>query len=100
MGKVRVAASQYATGTNVQENLEKLLKVIDQAAAGGAKLVASPEFVNHSSPWPDQEYCWNVAMALDGDFVKAVQERARKHQIYVVFNGTVRGERPAVTDTN
>jgi predicted amidohydrolase len=43
-GTVRVAAIQMASGPNVAANLSEAERLIAQAAAGGAKLVALPEY--------------------------------------------------------
>ena len=43
-GTVRVAAIQMASGPNVAANLSEAERLIEQAVAGGAKLVALPEY--------------------------------------------------------
>jgi nitrilase len=43
-GTVRVAAIQMASGPNVAANLSEAERLIQQAVAGGAKLVALPEY--------------------------------------------------------
>ena len=89
---VRVATTQYRTGNDVLQNLDTLLDLVKQAAQGGAELVVAPEFGNHTSFYRDKEHAWEVAITLDGDYLKAVQEAARKYSIHVAFNATRRGE--------
>lgn len=43
MPSVRMATTQYRTTNNVQDNLGQLVSVIEEAAAGGARLVVTPE---------------------------------------------------------
>lgn len=43
-GSIRVAAIQMAAGPNVSGNLEEAARLLDMAAAQGAKLVALPEY--------------------------------------------------------
>jgi predicted amidohydrolase len=91
---VRVATTQYRTGNDVQANLALLLSLIDEAADGGAALVVTPEFGNHTSFYSDAEQAWQVAVEADGDYVRAVCDKAAQRGIHVVFNATCRGEAP------
>jgi deaminated glutathione amidase len=101
MTTIRVATTQYNTGNDVQANLEKLLGFIDQAAAGGAQLVVTPEFGNHTSFYQGPDHCWEIAIDPDGDYVQAIKDRAREKSIHVVFNATCRGEvKPKAFITN
>lgn len=98
---VRVATTQYRVENNIQENLSKLLGYIDAAAEGGARLVVTPEFGNHSSFYKDADEAWEAAITLDGDYLAAVKQKAAEKNIYVVFNSTLRGEqKPTVYITN
>jgi predicted amidohydrolase len=91
---IRVATCQYRTGNDVDANLQKLLSMIDAAEAGGAALLAAPEFGNHTSLFDSAEHAWEHAVTEDGPYVTAVQDRARLHGIHVVFNATRRSESP------
>lgn len=88
---VRVATSQYRTGDNVDANLHTLLSLIAEAAEAGAQLLVAPEFGNHTSFYQDAAHAWEVAVSVEGDYVKVVQEAAAQHAIHVVFNATCRG---------
>lgn len=99
MTEVTVAAAQFATSTDVEENLATCLRMIDAAAATGARLIVLPEFSNHLSIYDSAEHCRSVAVDLDGGFVGSCARRARRHGAYVVLTVTVR--RPdGVTVTN
>jgi nitrilase len=82
-GVTRVAAVQLASGPNIKGNLNEAGRLIEMAVAGGAKLVALPEY-------------FAIMGLRDGDKVKArekpgdgpIQEflaaEARKHGIWLV----------------
>ena len=57
-GVTRVAAVQLASGPNIKGNLNEAGRLIEMAAAGGAKLVALPEY-------------FAIMGLRDGDKVKA-----------------------------
>ena len=97
---VRVAACQFATGPDVEDNLATVLRMVDRAAADGAELVVLPEFCNHPSWYADADAAWDVAVDLDGSFVKAVAGRAVEHGVWVMLNATVRRDAGHITDTN
>jgi deaminated glutathione amidase len=95
----RVAAAQFATGTDRADNLSTALRMIDQAAGEmGAvdhpRLVVLPEFCNHLSVYESAEHCFEVAIDLDPQaddgWVSAVSEAARRRAMWVQVNCTVR----------
>ena len=45
--EVRVAAAQFAVGTDVSDNLAKALSWVEKAGQLGVDLIVTPEFVNH-----------------------------------------------------
>ena len=97
---VRVAACQFATGPDVEDNLATVLRMVDAAVAEGAELVVLPEFCNHPSWYADAGHAWDVALDLDGPFVKAVAAKAAETGAWVMLNATVRREPGRITDTN
>ncbi len=99
MTKLRVAAAQFTSSCDVEENLATCLQMIDAAAGTGAHLIVLPEFCNHHSVYEDAEHCRRVASELDGRFVNACARRARDHAVHVVLTVTVQ-RRGAVTVTN
>ena len=54
MSTLRVAAAQFHVNADLDGNLERSLKAVDEAAAGGARLVVLPEFCNHLSWYQDK----------------------------------------------
>ena len=99
MSVVTVAAAQFATAGDVEENLAVCLEMIDEAADAGAELIVLPELCNHLSVYDDADHCRRVAVAPDGGFVTACARRARARAAHVVLTVTV--PRPGgVTITN
>ena len=97
---VRVAAVQLGAGLSVEENLAACLRMLDEAAKHRPDLVVLPEFCNHLSWYDDKAHCYRVSVALDGPFLSAISERAKKHGFYVVVNCTVQREGEAATGTS
>jgi predicted amidohydrolase len=97
---VRVAAVQLGAGLDVEENLAACLRMLDEAATHKPDLVVLPEFCNHLSWYDDKAHCYRVSVALEGPFLAAVGERAKKHGFYVVVNCTVQREGETTTGTS
>ena len=97
---LRVAAVQFATGTDLDENLATCLRMLDAAAADGAELVVMPEFCNHLSVYESQEHCRSVAVALDGPWLGALAQRSAEHGLYASLTVTVPRDGDRVTATN
>ena len=98
--RVRAAAVQFATGTDLEENLAACLRMLDAAAAEGADLVVMPEFCNHLSVYEDEEHCRSVAVALDGPWLGALAQRSAEHGVHASFPVTVPRSGDRVTATN
>ena len=79
----RVAAAQFAAGTDAAVNLLACLRAIDAAAEAGAELVVLPEFCNHLSWYADRTHARREARRLGDDFLTAVAGRAARHRVYV-----------------
>ncbi|WP_040714439.1 nitrilase-related carbon-nitrogen hydrolase [Nocardia takedensis] len=79
----RVAAAQFAAGTDAAVNLDACLRAIDAAAGAEAELVVLPEFCNHLSWYADRAHARRAALRLGDDFLTAVAERAARHGIHV-----------------
>ncbi|AOS98301.1 (R)-stereoselective amidase [Microbulbifer aggregans] len=97
---IRVAAAQFHVGTDVEENLGTVLRMLDQAAEVRPDLVVLPEFCNHLSWYDSQEHCAEVSVTLDGAFLQAVAEKARALGIHVVVNCTVRRDDGTITGSS
>jgi predicted amidohydrolase len=102
MAKIRVAAAQFYTGTNVADNLATVLRMIDEAAIIRPDVLVLPEFCNHSSWYPDRDYSYRVAVDLDPEdpFLEAVGRKVAEVGFYVMLNCTVRRDNHEVTGTN
>ncbi|MFV8784242.1 nitrilase-related carbon-nitrogen hydrolase [Microbulbifer sp. SA54] len=96
----KVAALQFATGTETNENLATCIRMIDAAAARGARLMVLPEFCNRISWYRDREQAWDCALDLQGTFLAAIAERARLHRCYVLINVSLRRREPDITVTS
>ena len=86
---LRVAAAQFAVGTDVDANLAACVRMLDTAAADGAELAVLPEFCNHLSVYDSADHCRAVAVPLDGDWLGALARRAAHHRMYAALAVTV-----------
>ena len=98
--RIRAASVQFATGTDLDENLATCLRMLDAAAAEGAELVVMPEFCNHISVYDDQDHCRSVAVTLDGPWLGALARRSADHGVYTSLTVTVPRSERRVTATN
>lgn len=77
---MRVAMAQITAGDDPSANLDNLARLVEEAAAGGADLIAFPEATM---------CCYGVPLApiaepLDGPWATAVRDIARRHGIAVI----------------
>lgn len=86
----RVAALQFASGTDVRANLDTCLRMIDEASASQPQVMVLPEFCNHISWYDDASHARSVSLDLDGIFLQAIAERARRYGCYIVLNVSLR----------
>ena len=87
---MRVAVAQFAVGPDVAANLSTCLRMLDAAARSRPALVVLPEFCNHPSWYDDAAHCHAVALAPDGEFLRAIAAKAAAINAYVVINCTLR----------
>lgn len=97
---LRVAALQFAVTEDVEANLATCLRMTDEAAATGAKVVVLPEFSNHVSWYSGREHSHSKALTLDGDFLAAIGAKAAEHEIYLMINVTLMREDGRVSGSN
>ena len=97
---MRVAVAQFGVGPDVDANLATCLAALDRAADVQADLVVLPEFCNHPSWYDDASHCFEVALHLDGDFLRAVAATARAIGAWVVVNSTLRRSASRCTGTS
>jgi predicted amidohydrolase len=93
----RVAALQFASGTDVDLNLATCLRMIDAAQAHAPDLLVLPEFCNHISWYDDAAHARAVAVERDGPFLAAVAQRAQRHGCYIVINVSLRRDAGVLT---
>ncbi len=101
MTRVRVAVAQLGTGNDVQENLKTCLRMIDRTAeACNPNIIVLPEFCNHCAWYESVEQAFDVALDLEGDFLREIADQAVRHGAYVKINVTVKRDNPAPSITN
>ncbi|CAA0081962.1 N-carbamoyl-D-amino acid hydrolase [Zhongshania aliphaticivorans] len=88
--QVRVAAAQCAIGSNVEQNLETCLRVLDKAAQLKPDLVVLPEFSNHLSWYDGAEHCFEVSLDIDSPFLSAIANKAKEIGAFVSIGATLR----------
>ena len=98
--QVRVSAVQFATGTDLEENLATCMRMLDAAVEDGARLVVLPEFCNHISVYDSHAHCRAVAVPLDGPWVGTLAQRVAEHGVYAALAVTVPRTGDWVTVTN
>jgi len=82
-GMFRVAAIQMASGPNVSANLSEAERLIDMAAAQGAKLVALPEYFAIMGVKESDKVAVREAEGK-GPIQKFLSQMAKKHKIWLV----------------
>ena len=96
----RVAALQFASGTDVDANLETCLRMIDRAAQHEPQVMVLPEFCNHISWYDDAEHARRVSLDLEGEFLAQIARRAGQHNCHIVINVSLRRDGDALTITS
>jgi len=92
---MRIAVTQFATSSNIRDNLATCIRVIDEAAICKPDLIVLPEYSNtlfcHTqSCYHDHNQAWNEALSIDDDFLQRIAERAKKHNCYIVLGVTLK----------
>ncbi len=83
MTDVRVSLVQFAAATDKDENLAAIHRLVAGAADGGPDVVVLPEACMHDFGPPEMSL-GPVAEPLDGPFVSALAELARRHAAHLV----------------
>lgn len=94
---VRLAALQFSSGLDTQKNLDKILEMLEKAQSEKPHLVVLPEFCNHASWYDSQEHCYEVAVDINGNFIKEIGKKARDLASLLVCNVTLRKPQKKVT---
>ncbi len=79
-GTLRIAAVQMNSGADKERNIETALRLIDRAAAEGARLIALPEVWTHLG---SDEGGLEAAEPIPGPVTERLAERARRHGVYI-----------------
>ena len=78
----RIALAQTTSSDDFQANLAEALRLVEQAAAGGAELVAFPEVFLYVGGRKGKLEC---AQALDGEVVGRFREAAARHGMMILL---------------
>ena len=104
---MRVAVSQFATTSNLQENLASCIRMINEAAVCKPAVIVLPQYCNSQfantpvnftsagkiqSGYVDHNQAWDEAVSIDGEFLQKIAQQAKKHHCYIVANVTLRQE--------
>lgn len=89
MFNIRVAAAQFASGIDVDENLQTCLRMIDEAAEHRPNLIVLPEFCNRLSWYQNQDEVYDTAVPIGGAFLQAIGNKACEHAVFIVINCTI-----------
>ncbi|MBE2999914.1 carbon-nitrogen hydrolase family protein [Nocardiopsis sp. HNM0947] len=89
----QVAVAQFAPGEDKDENARSVAQLTARAAAEGAEVVLLPEYAMFTASRTDRRYV-EAAEPLDGPFVSAAAETARREGVHVVLgvNEAEKGE--------
>lgn len=93
---MRVAAVQMRVGVSKDENVERALRLVDEAAAGGARLIVLPEQVTYIGP--SSEYP-EVAETIPGPTSRLLAAKAREHDV-IIHGGSLIEQMPGVEFCN
>lgn len=82
---MRIALCQFTAGIDKAKNLEGVLGWIDEAASQNVDLIVFPEYAMYMTEEATSELR-DQAEDLDGPFVTALAEAARRHGMHVICN--------------
>lgn len=80
----QVAVAQFAPGQDKAENQRSVAQLTARAAAEGARVVLLPEYTMFTAPRTDHRYV-DAAEPLDGPFLTAAADVARREGVYLVL---------------
>jgi len=81
----RIAIAQIASSTEKKKNLATALRLVKEAKSKNAELIAFPEFLMAFSPASQSAAeLAQVAEAVDGAFITALQEAARANEVAII----------------
>lgn len=84
---MRIALAQMKINKNTDENLEKTLNLIEDAAKNGAQLICFPELqLNLFFPQYEGLDVYDYAVYIDDERIKRIQEKCREFKIISIPN--------------
>jgi len=86
---IRVAAAQFAVGSDVDANLSTCVRMVNTAAARGAQLIVLPAYCNHPVDYRDRAHAERVACRLGDDFLETLAGLAAEHEAYLKVHVTL-----------
>ena len=81
---VQVAVAQFAPGKDKAENQRSVAELVARAASTGAEVVLLPEYTMFTASRTDHRYV-EAAEALDGPFLSAAADTARREGVHLVL---------------
>lgn len=92
---MKVAATQISIGSDVEKNLTKCQRMIEEASRNSADIVVFPEFTNISRETAtDAKSMYEIAASIPGPFIEEICRIASSSSLHVVLPLAVRGRRP------
>ncbi len=92
MTTVRIATTQFFSGTDVEANLALVEHRMREASSVGAHLLVTPENSNRVRDFTTREGAWAAAETLDGPFVTRLQALCAELALHLVVGVDLRGE--------
>ena len=68
---------------DIDANIDLLNRYTEEAVRTGAKLIVFPECMNTGYLFDSKEHCAKVAEPINGPFVHAMAELAKKHRVHI-----------------
>ncbi len=85
MREVSIASVQFRTSEDIEENLNKALRFIDEAKEKGADVVLFPEFWLTGTPtFGDNTKQLEHAESIPGPTTETLQRKAKEAGIYII----------------
>lgn len=103
IGMCQVYTEEWA----VEDNFERVLAAIDQAAEKGAEIAITPECVIHGYAWDEalgksekfKTRLFSIAEELDGPHLNKVKDKAREHRIHIMIGFVEKGTNDRIHNT-
>ena len=91
---VKVSSAQIKIEGDEKSLIKKYSEIIAQSSENGSKLILFPEYTNVApGPGITREAMYKFATDFPGTFSEALSSAARKHDIYVAANLTIKGKK-------